>query len=342
MCNLKHKIFAALLSMTMIIPLFPAEVIASDEVSGTVIEKTLTPADISVAKEAANEGDTTPAQPAVTYTLKKIKGKWYCISSATGKKVKGFRTIGNNTYYFNKKTGVMTKGWKKIGKKKYYFSKSGVMAKGWRKIKKKTYYFADNGVMAKGWKTIEGHKYYFNKKSGKMTKGWKKIGKHKYYFTSSGVMVTGWKKIKKKWYYFYSNGHMVKSKTLVIDGVKYRFKKNGACTRKPVIKNPTNNPGNGGNNGGNNGGSEKTPSKGYAMVEFRFSVTMRDKDANGNYIKHRFYKNIKCVTTNYHSKSTGDYHVCEEGIVLKIVKSEVGSNIRNYSASKVKVVKFLN
>ena len=84
------------------------------------------------------------------------------------------------------------------------------------------------------------------------------------------------------------------------------------------------------------------PSKGYAMVKFKFSVTMRDKDENGNYIKHSFTKNIKCVTTNYHSKQIGDYHVYEEGIILKTVKSEVGSNIRNYSASKSKVVEFLN
>ena len=78
------------------------------------------------------------------------------------------------------------------------------------------------------------------------------------------------------------------------------------------------------------------------MVKFKFSVTMRDKDENGNYIKHSFTKNIKCVTTNYHSKQIGDYHVYEEGIILKTVKSEVGSNIRNYSASKSKVVEFLN
>lgn len=84
------------------------------------------------------------------------------------------------------------------------------------------------------------------------------------------------------------------------------------------------------------------PSKGYAMVKFEFWVTMRDKDENGKNIKHHFYKNIKCVTTKYHSKHIGDYDVCEEGIILKTVKAEVGSNYRNYSASAVKVVDFLN
>ncbi len=176
-------------------------------------------------------------KPVVTYRLKKIKGKYYCISSATGKKVKGWRTINGKTYFFNKKTGVMTKGWKKIGGKKYYFSKSGVMTKGWKKIKGKKYYFGSNGVMAKGWKTINGHRYYFSK-SGVMAKGWKKIGKYKYHFTSSGIMHTGWKKIHKKWYYFYSNGRMVKNKTIEIDGIKYKFKKSGVCTRKPVTTAP--------------------------------------------------------------------------------------------------------
>ena len=84
------------------------------------------------------------------------------------------------------------------------------------------------------------------------------------------------------------------------------------------------------------------PSKGYAMVKFQFNVTMRDKDENGNYIKHSFTKIIKCVTTNYHSTKKGDYHVCDGDITYKVVKAEVGSNYRNYSASKVKVVEFLN
>ena len=84
------------------------------------------------------------------------------------------------------------------------------------------------------------------------------------------------------------------------------------------------------------------PSKGYALVKVQFNVTMRDKDANGNYIKHSFTKNIKCVTTKYHSKKTGDYGACENGAATKAVKAEVGSNFRNYSSYKVKVVKFLN
>lgn len=84
------------------------------------------------------------------------------------------------------------------------------------------------------------------------------------------------------------------------------------------------------------------PSKGYAMVKFEFWVTMRDKDENGKNIKHHFYKNIKCVTTNYHSKKVGDYHVCDDDATLKAVKSEVGSNYRNYSVAKCKVVDFLN
>ena len=99
-------------------------------------------------------------------------------------------------------------------------------------------------------------------------------------------------------------------------------------TKKVVKKSPTKAP--------------AKPSKGYALVKVQFNVTMRDKDANGNYIKHSFTKNIKCVTTKYHSKKTGDYGACENGAATKAVKAEVGSNFRNYSSYKVKVVKFLN
>ncbi len=84
------------------------------------------------------------------------------------------------------------------------------------------------------------------------------------------------------------------------------------------------------------------PSKGYAMVKFQFNVTMRDKTEDGKYIKHAFTKNLKCVTTKYHSKKIGDYHLCDEDATLKAVKAEVGPNYRNYSGYRVKVVEFLN
>jgi len=84
------------------------------------------------------------------------------------------------------------------------------------------------------------------------------------------------------------------------------------------------------------------PSKGYAMVKFQFNVTMRDKTEDGKYIMHAFTTNIKCVTTKYHSKKTGDYETCDSGAATKAVKAKVGSNFRNYSVYKVKVVEFLN
>ena len=169
-----------------------------------------------------------PAKPAETFYLKKISGKYYCISSLTGKKVKGFRTINGKVYYFNSK-GVMVTGWQKIGKSKYYFAKNGVMQTGWKTIKGKKYYFDESGKMAKGWKMINGYKYYFSS-SGVMQKGWKTIGKYKYYFAKSGIMQTGWVKISKKMYYFDDSGRMNKKTTLVINGKTYKFKKTGVCT----------------------------------------------------------------------------------------------------------------
>ena len=350
MCNLKRKLFSALLAATMTMQLLPATISIADNRAAFI------------SAEAAGDGETTedpgttgeteiPVAPAVTYSLKKIKGKWYCISSVTGKKVKGFRTIGNNTYYFNKKSGVMTKGWKKIGKRKYYFSKSGVMAKGWKKIKGKKYYFSSSGVMAKGWKTINGKRYYFNKKTGAMTKGWKKIGKHKYYFTGSGEMVTGWRRIKKKWYFFYSNGRMVKSKTIVIDGVKYKFKKNGVCTRKPIFKtaNNTDNEsggngenGSGNNNGGENGGGgETTPDIGYAIIKVKVTSNIYNDEETTDSHKEVDYFEIEGYTTNYHSTYIYDYHYDSDIIGDKLLE-KYGDNLINYSSRVYEIIRFTN
>ena len=47
-------------------------------------------------------------------------------SDDTGKKLTGWQTIGDGTYYFDKK-GIALTGWKKIGGKRYYFNDYGMM-----------------------------------------------------------------------------------------------------------------------------------------------------------------------------------------------------------------------
>ena len=56
-------------------------------------------------------------------------------SDDTGKKLTGWQTIGDGTYYFDKK-GIALTGWKKIGDDTYYFNsaKKGKMLTGWSKI----------------------------------------------------------------------------------------------------------------------------------------------------------------------------------------------------------------
>ena len=63
-------------------------------------------------------------------------------SDDPGKKLTGWQTIGDGTYYFDKK-GIALTGWKKIGDDTYYFNsaKKGKMLTGWSKIGSSKYYF---------------------------------------------------------------------------------------------------------------------------------------------------------------------------------------------------------
>ena len=155
------SVFIFFLTLVMTFTLYPIKNISA----GT------TDANTPVVSTQTTSTDTPQVKPVAKYKLKKIRGKWYCVSTKTGKKVKGFRTINGKKYYFNKKTGRMVKGWKKIGKNKYYFNKkSGVMATSWKKIGKKWYYFRTNGKMVKNRSlTINGVKYRF-RSNGSCTK----------------------------------------------------------------------------------------------------------------------------------------------------------------------------
>ena len=176
------------------------------------------------------EPQPTPAPepvPAVTYTWKKISGKWHYVDQ-NGNKTTGFATIDGSVYYFNSK-GIMLTGWQQVDGVWYYFASSGVMKTGWQKISKKWYYFNDAGMMLTGVQTIAGKTYGFDT-SGKMLTGWQKLDGIWYYFLSGGDAVTGWKKISKKWYWFYSDGSMASSETIRIGNKDYKFNSSGVCT----------------------------------------------------------------------------------------------------------------
>ncbi|MCI7767626.1 MAG: Ig-like domain-containing protein [Oscillospiraceae bacterium] len=122
--------------------------------------------------------------------------------SDSGKAVTGLQEIDGKTYYFNSK-GIMKKGWMtaKSGAK-YYFNSDGSMRTGWLKLKSGRYYFSDKGVMQTG--AV-------------------KIGRDHYCFDDEGVMLTGWQDD----YYYGTNGKRAVNKTVIIDGEKVKFDKNG-------------------------------------------------------------------------------------------------------------------
>lgn len=157
-----------------------------------------------------------------------------------GKKLKGFKKIKSDKYYFKLSNGKMIKNqWKEINHKFYYFGSNGKMA---RKRWIGNYYVKKNGVMATnqwvgkyfvgedgkwiknfkgGWYKIDGHWYYYTKKGVKKT-GWLTYRGQKYYLNSNGVMVTKRTTIKKKDYYFSKSGSLKKS-TWVKSGKWYYY-----------------------------------------------------------------------------------------------------------------------
>lgn len=138
-------------------------------------------------------------------------------------------------------------GWHQTDGGRYYYDKNGKKATGWKKIDGKKYYFGKNGVMRTGWKKIDGKKYYFGK-NGVMRTGWKKIDGKYYYFRAGGSMAASqfvngywlkadgsrkkmaraiWRVNKTGRWYGNSKGWYARSRTLIIDGKKYRFDRKG-------------------------------------------------------------------------------------------------------------------
>ena len=97
-------------------------------------------------------------------------------------------------------------------------------------------------------------------------------------------------------------------------------------TKKVVKKSPTKAP--------------TKPSKGYAIVKWKYIITSNDHDKDGNNIKRTFYGEFKCYTTEYGAKSSKKYRMCNTSEGKAFVK-KCDPNWRNYTKSPVKIVKFL-
>ena len=149
---------------------------------------------------------TVDVQAATTTGFRTVNGKTYYYKS--GKKVKGWLTLGSNKYFLNTKTGVLLKGWQRSskGSMRYFDSRTGAMYKGFKKIGGNYYYFKPStGYTVSGFvKTSSTVVRYFSSGSYTMATGWMKNSKgEKWYFTpSTGNMYRGLKKIGAYYYYF--------------------------------------------------------------------------------------------------------------------------------------------
>ena len=149
---------------------------------------------------------TVDVQAATKTGFRTVNGKTYYYKS--GKKVKGWLTLGSNKYFLNTKTGVLLKGWQRSskGSMRYFDSRTGAMYKGFKKIGGNYYYFKPStGYTVSGFvKTSSTVVRYFSSGSYTMATGWMKNSKgEKWYFTpSTGIMYRGLKKIGAYYYYF--------------------------------------------------------------------------------------------------------------------------------------------
>lgn len=100
---------------------------------------------------------------------------------------KGWQTYKGKKYYIAS-NGKKVTGWRKIGNYKYYFKKNGVMvSERWMKVKGKYRYFGKHGKMKKGWMTLpDGRRYYLDSKGARVT-GDYFIKNKGYHFSRGGV-----------------------------------------------------------------------------------------------------------------------------------------------------------
>ena len=135
-------------------------------------------------------------------------------------------------------------GWHKDNKGWYYILEDGSKAVGWHKLKWSKgvnwFLFGDDGYMLTGWQLAKWsggeNWFYLDPVNGDMKTGWVYVGGCWYYLDpDTGAMQTGWLKWNGKWCYLEpdpnkNQGHCYVSCTATIDGVTYRFDKDGYAT----------------------------------------------------------------------------------------------------------------
>lgn len=154
----------------------------------------------------------------------------------------GLRTINNSKYLLNTQHdgtyGAMQTGWRTIGNDWYYFANNGVAVNGWQWLDNNWFYFDPaTSVMQSGLKQINNHGYYLNDQHdgtyGAMKNGWQRINGRWYGFggANDGAAYTGWHLINNNWYYFNQDGE-ARTGWQTINGHRYYFDDNNAWALK--------------------------------------------------------------------------------------------------------------
>lgn len=87
------------------------------------------------------------------------------------------------------------------------------MKKGMQTLEEGTYYLDKNGRRMSGFVTYKAKKYYFRRGTGQLQK-------------------RVWIKEGQNWYYIGKNGYAIQSARRIIDGMRFRFDRNGVCLNR--------------------------------------------------------------------------------------------------------------
>ena len=141
-----------------------------------------------------------------------------------GRKITGWLTTEDRTYYFGEDT-IMVTGWQEIDGNRYYFDAAGIMARGWKNVDNKRYYFGTDGTLHTGWLELDAKRYYLHP-DGAMASGWQEIEGSTVYFGENGAQIFGWNTLEGSTYYFDEQGHLVTGYVTLEDN-HYFFQEDG-------------------------------------------------------------------------------------------------------------------
>ncbi len=199
---------------------------------------------------------TDENETAAVNCWKYINRNWYYFDR-NGKMVTGWYTDSDGEYYL-KPDGSMARSWTKIDGEWYVFDGSGHPRNGWY-FYQENWYYLENGKMlssqwieksgdhfyltssgeaARGFLTVDGVLRYFRTNCA-MSKSWVLEDNTWYYFGPDGDLHTGWLIENGSRYFANAEGSIQTDTVIQIDGINYRFDKNGILVESGVSAAPS-------------------------------------------------------------------------------------------------------